>query len=134
MASLRDKLRKASEEIASISIDDAQSLLGDLNVIFVDVREVQELQSEGTIPGAIHASRGWLEFALDPISPSYNANLTPKSEVVVFCSTGLRSLLSAQTMVEMGFTKVRNLDGGFTAWRNNNGPVAAVAADKVTPQ
>jgi rhodanese-related sulfurtransferase len=133
VASLRDKLRKASEEIASISVDDAQSLLGDLNVIFVDVREVHELQREGTIPGAVHASRGWLEFTLDPISPSYNAKLTPKAELVIFCSTGMRSLLSAQTMVEMGFSKVRNLDGGFTAWRNRNGPVAAAAADKVTP-
>ena len=123
MLTLRDKLRKANQEIQSVSAEEAQQLLDSETVLFLDVREAHELQQEGTIPGAVHVSRGLLEFAIEPKSPTHNPKITRDLDVIVYCASGMRSLLSAQTLLEMGFTNVRNLDGGFTAWRNRNGPV-----------
>lgn len=130
MINLRDKLRKANAEITSISVDDAQALLGSADVLFLDVRDLHELHRDGTIPGAEHASRGSLEFAIDSTSRAYNQNIRPELEVIIFCASGMRSLLSAQTMREMGFSKVRNLDGGFTAWRNRSAPVVMIDVGK----
>ena len=128
MINLRDKLRMANAEIASISVDDAQAMLGSDDVLFLDVRDLHELHRGGTIPGAVHVSRGSLEFAIDPNSRAYNQKIRPELEVIVFCASGMRSLLSAQTMREMGFPKVKNLDGGFTAWRNRSAPVVVIEA------
>lgn len=123
MTTLRDKLRTANSEVPSISVDDAQSLLGKDGVLFLDVRNLDELQRDGTIPGAVHASRGFLEFVIDPASRAYNPKIRSDLEIVVFCASGMRSLLSAQTMRDMGYSNVKNLDGGFVAWRNRNAPV-----------
>jgi rhodanese-related sulfurtransferase len=125
--SLRDKLRRANKEVASISADEAASLHDAAKVLFLDVRELQELERDGTIPGAVHASRGFLEFAIDPQSPAHKAQLVPDADIVVFCASGMRSLLAAQTMMEMGLNKVRNLEGGFMAWRNRGGRTTSVA-------
>lgn len=129
MIRLRDKLQRANKEIASVSIDDALASHRRGNVLFVDVREMLELQREGTIPGAVHASRGSLEFAIDAQSPGHNEQLRAEAEIVVFCASGMRSLLAAQTMLEMGFLKVSNLEGGFNAWRSAGGPVVATLSN-----
>jgi rhodanese-related sulfurtransferase len=123
MISLRDRLRKAKGEIASISADDAQALLGTKNVLFLDVRDLHEVQHDGTIPGAVHVPRGSLEFAVDPTSRAYNQTIKPELDIVVFCASGMRSLLSAQTICEMGYVRIKNIDGGFVAWRNIGAPV-----------
>jgi len=124
---LRDKLQRANKEVTSISADEAASLHDAAKVLFVDVREIHELEREGTISGAVHASRGFLEFAVDPQSAAHNEQLIPDADIVVFCASGMRSLLAARTMMEMGFNRVRNLEGGFTAWRNRGGPITPVA-------
>lgn len=126
MMRLRDKLQRAGKEISSLTFDEAVSLLSAEDVVFVDVRELHELEEHGTIPGAVHASRGSLEFAIDPLSYDHNEQLARDANFVVFCASGMRSLLAAQTMLEMG-KKVRNLEGGFTTWRNGNGPITVMS-------
>lgn len=68
---VKELVAEASAEIRTVSAEEALKLKDDPNVVFVDIRDVRELQREGKIPGAFHAPRGMLEFWVDPESPYY---------------------------------------------------------------
>jgi rhodanese-related sulfurtransferase len=69
--SVKDLLAEANAEVETVSAEDARKLKDDPNVVFVDIRDIRELDHEGRIPGAFHAPRGMLEFWVDPASPYY---------------------------------------------------------------
>lgn len=116
----------ALADINTLSIEDAIERLTDEGVVFVDVRDGPELESDGKIPNAVHASRGMLEFHVDPESPYHLSDFVPGKEFVLYCSLGSRSALSAQRLQEMGVDGVTNLKGGFAAWKEAGGPVEEV--------
>lgn len=64
-------LAEANAEVETVSAQDALELKDDPNVVFVDIRDIRELNRDGRIPGAFHAPRGMLEFWIDPESPYY---------------------------------------------------------------
>jgi rhodanese-related sulfurtransferase len=66
---VKQMLAKANAEVETVSGADAINLKDDPNVVFVDIRDIRELDREGRIPGAFHAPRGMLEFWVDPDSP-----------------------------------------------------------------
>jgi len=68
---VKQMLAEANAEIETITAADAIKLKSDPNVVFVDIRDIRELDREGRIPGAFHAPRGMLEFWVDPESPYY---------------------------------------------------------------
>ncbi len=68
---VKQMLAEANAEIETVSAADAIKLRPDPNLVFVDIRDVRELDREGRIPGAFHAPRGMLEFWVDPESPYY---------------------------------------------------------------
>ena len=111
--------------ITTFSLDEARSLHGRDDVLFIDLRDVRELEREGVIPGAFHAPRGMLEFWVDPESPYHKPVFhQPGKRYVLFCAGGWRSALSAQTLQEMGLPEVGHIDGGFAAWKKAGAPVA----------
>jgi rhodanese-related sulfurtransferase len=124
----KEMIAEANAAVGSISVDDAQRLVGSPDVLFVDVREAAELQRTGKIPGAVHATRGMLEFYADPESPYHNPALDRTKQLVVSCASGGRSVLAAKTLKEMGFENVRNLTGGMNAWKEAGGPTEAHVA------
>ncbi len=77
---------EAQAEIETWSIDKCKQHLGDEEVVFVDVRDVRELWREGTIPGALHAPRGMLEFWVDPESPYAREAFQSGKRFVFFCA------------------------------------------------
>jgi molybdopterin/thiamine biosynthesis adenylyltransferase/rhodanese-related sulfurtransferase len=77
----------------------------------IDVREADE-HAQGTIPGAVHIPRGFLEIRIEAAVPD---RATP---VVVYCAGGTRSLFAARSLAELGYTDVRSLAGGFTGWKS----------------
>ncbi|MBM3338906.1 MAG: rhodanese-like domain-containing protein [Betaproteobacteria bacterium] len=90
----------------------------DISLQLVDIRDVRELEREGSIPGALHAPRGMLEFWVDPESPYFKSIFADEDkEFVLFCGGGWRSALAAKTLQDMGMTKIAHMDGGFTAWK-----------------
>lgn len=117
-----DFVEEARREVPSIDVEEAAQMLHRDDVVFVDVRETTEYQ-QGTIPGAVHVPRGLLEWYADPTLPVHRSELSPEKTLVVFCAAGGRSLLAAKTLREMGYPKVVNLEGGFTAWREAGKPV-----------
>ena len=115
------------------SVDEACALHGRDDVLFVDLRDVRELEHEGVIPGAVHAPRGLLEFWVDPESPYHRPVFSQGKRLLLFCAMGWRSALAARTLQEMGLDNVSHLEGGFIAWRAAGAPVAEKPAKPKTP-
>lgn len=113
----------AEQEIETLSIDAALAAKDDPEVLFVDLRDVRELQRDGKIPGAKHCPRGLLEFWVDPESPYFDADFGSGKKLVFFCAIGWRSALAAQTVQRMGLERVAHIGGGFTAWKEAGGPI-----------
>jgi rhodanese-related sulfurtransferase len=118
---------EASAAIETISVADAMQDLHKEGVVFIDVRDLPELERDGKIPGAVHASRGWLEFYADPHSPVHMAVFASGQQLVVYCASGPRSALATQRLQEMGLHRVAQLSGGLKAWKAANGPIEAVS-------
>lgn len=121
----KDYLAEANARVETCSVQDALRLHGREDWIFVDVRDAAELATEGKIPQAVHASRGLLEFRIDPASPMHDPALAPaeNKRFVFYCGTGGRSALAAERAMEMGLGEVISMAGGFNAWKAAGGPV-----------
>ncbi len=119
----------AMARIRTLSVDEAEAKLADASVLFVDLRDLRELEREGVVPGAFHATRGMLEFWVDPTSPYYKPVFGEGKELVLFCGGGWRSALATDTLQQMGFTadEVCHIDGGFAAWKAAGKPTATKA-------
>ena len=113
----KQMLAEANTVIESVSVQDLDYLTDDADVVLVDVLETVERESDGAIPGSIHGSRGMLEFKADPESPTYEAALDPQNRLILYSGTGGRSVLAAMSLLNMGFSDVSTLAGGYEAWR-----------------
>jgi rhodanese-related sulfurtransferase len=114
---LKEMLSAARTHITEITPAQAQSLMSKGGTVFVDVRTDAEWAG-GHLPGATHLDRGKLEFDVEKAIPD---KATP---MVVYCKSGDRGALSAQTLTEMGYTHVVNMAGGFMAWEKAGYEVA----------
>ena len=121
-------IARAMAEIETVPLAKAQVLLGDPDTVFVDIRDVRELEREGMIPDAMHAPRGMLEFWVDPESPYYKPIFGEGKHLVLYCASAWRSALAAETLQKMGVPRVSHLEGGFTAWKKAQLPTV----DKAT--
>ncbi len=121
----KDYLAEANAHVETCSVQDALRLHGRDEWTFVDVRDAGELEKEGKIPKAVHASRGLLEFRIDPTSPMHDPAFAPdpKKRFVFYCGTGGRSALAAHRAIEMGLGEVISMAGGFNAWKAADGPI-----------
>ena len=123
----RQMVDEAKARVTTLPIDEARKRLGEDGVVFVDLRDVRELEREGAIPGAFHCPRGMLEFWLDPESPYHKPVFATGKSFVFFCNGAWRSALAADTAQQMGLENVSEMDGGFTAWKAAGHPVEARA-------
>lgn len=119
----RQLIDEASAVIETIRTRDAIALCGDPDVVFVDLRDIRELEREGMIPGAFHAPRGMLEFWVDPSSPYFKEIFGSGKRFIFYCQSGWRSALATRTVQEMGMSPVAHVEGGFRAWKDAGGPV-----------
>ena len=130
---IKTLIAEAEKKTRGISADAAQAKLGDPNTVFVDIRDVRELEREGMIPGAFHAPRGMLEFWVDPDSPYYKPLFTEDKTFILYCAADWRGVLSAATLTEMGLPNVLHLEGGFSEWKKAGGPSAEKPAHRDKP-
>lgn len=117
-------LAEAQSQIETLPQDQALALLNDPSVVFIDIRDVRELQREGMIPGALHAPRGMLEFWVDPESPYHKPIFTSDKRFILYCASAWRSALATAQLVRMGLPRVCHLENGFSAWKTAGQPVA----------
>ena len=92
----------------------------------IDIRSERQVRADGAIPGAVWIERNVLEWRLDPTS-AHRHPAAPRHEdqVIVVCDEGYASSLAAATLLDLGFARATDLDGGFQAWRAAGLPVVA---------
>lgn len=122
MKTVQQMVMEANAQVPAISPQDAKSLLGRADVVFLDVREPAEVAASGKVPGAIAIPRGLVEFRADPSSPLHDAAFDRAKTIVAYCASGGRSALVLKTLKDMGYSSVRNL-GGFKGWVDAGGEV-----------
>ena len=121
--SAKDLVADASREVETLSGADALKLVDQPGVVFVDVREGEELRKTGKLKGAVHVPRGFLEFQADPTSPTHKPELVGNKKLVLYCGSGNRSALGAQTLKSMGIANVAHVAGGFPALQQAGGDI-----------
>ena len=122
---------EAMAQVTTYSVAQVRARLSEPNVQIVDIRDVRELEREGTVPGALLAPRGMLEFWVDPDSPYFKPVFADESkEFILFCGAGWRSALATKTLMDMGMRNVAHIDGGFGAWKKAEAPMVTLEQHK----
>lgn len=113
----------AKSRIENLTPDQVESEMESGDVVLIDIREANELEQNGRIPGAVHAPRGMLEFYADPATPYHRSEFDPGKRIILSCASGGRSALAADTLQSMGYSRVAHMDGGLNAWKEGGKPV-----------
>ena len=113
-------LAAANAAVPRITPAEARDLMATTDVLVVDVRDAPEVEQTGKVAGAVHVSRGMLEFRADPDSPYHDARFRRDRPVLVYCASGGRSALAGQALLAMGYADVRNL-GSVKDWMAGGG-------------
>jgi rhodanese-related sulfurtransferase len=122
---IKQLISEAEKRTTGISVADARKRHGDPDTVFVDLRDVRELERDGMIPGAFHAPRGMLEFWVDPESPYYKPVFAEGKTFILYCQADWRGTLAAATLADMGMRNVLHLEGGYGSWKKAGGPSGA---------
>jgi rhodanese-related sulfurtransferase len=120
--SVKQMMEAANAAVPRIMPAQAQEMMAKGNTLVVDVRDTPEVEKSGKVAGAVHVSRGMLEFRADPESPYHDKNFAKDKTVIVYCASGGRSALSGKTLKDMGYAQVYNL-GAFKDWAESGGAV-----------
>lgn len=118
MKTAHDLVALAKSQIKEVSVTDATKAIQDSDIL-LDVREADEYAS-GHIPGAVHISRGLLEFRLSSSPELASRDL----KIVLYCKTSGRAALAAKSLHDMGYLNVESISGGFDAWVAAGNPIA----------
>jgi len=105
---LMDEARNEIKEISAQETDELLKKNG--KYLLLDVREKDEYR-EGHLEGALSLPRGFLEIKIESAVPDKS---TP---ILAYCAGGVRSLLAANALKEMGYQNVISMSGGYTAWK-----------------
>ena len=119
---VKDMLAAAHAAVPKIEYEEAKALLDSGAALLVDVRDGGEVEASGKAEGALHVSRGMLEFKADPESPFHDEAFAKDKTVILYCASGGRSALAGKVLQDLGFTDVRNL-GGFPDWAEAGGAI-----------
>src|SRR5437764_5559339 len=120
MKTLKDMLTEARQVVPEEGpAEVARRLAEGDKVVVIDVRDPDEFR-DGHLEAATNISRGFLEFRVG------TAVSDPSTPVVLYCQTGLRSMLAAKALKELGYQHVINPQGGF---QKSTTPVLPVAKD-----
>ncbi len=113
VASFRDLLSEVKRSIREV--DPAGAEAAGESATFLDVREADEY-AQGTIPGAMHIPRGYVELQVEGRIPDKDRQL------VVYCAGGTRSALAVKALQDLGYSDVVSMAGGFNKWKDEGRP------------
>ena len=111
-SSVKEMLAAANAAVPRLSPADARAQLAKGGALVLDVRDGPEVQASGKLKGAVHVSRGMVEFRADPESPAHNPAFQKDKPVLVYCASGGRSALVGHLLQQFGYKNVSNI-GGF---------------------
>jgi rhodanese-related sulfurtransferase len=113
--SVKQMLEAANASVPKITSDEAADMIRSGNTLVLDVRDAPEVAASGRIAGAVHVSRGMLEFRADPESPYHDKAFDKSKTIILYCASGGRSALAGKVLKDLGYEKVYNV-GGFKDW------------------
>ncbi len=119
---VKQMLEAANAAVPKITPAQAKELIAKGDALVVDVRDAPEVQASGKVAGAVHVSRGMLEFRADPDLPSHDKNFSKDKTVILYCGSGGRAALAGKMLKDLGYERVLNL-GGFKDWADSGGAV-----------
>ena len=126
LKTVKQMVAEARERTRSLSAEEVAAEIQSGNALLVDLREDDERFREGAIPSSMHVLRGMIELSADPTSPLHREEFDPERRVIVYCSSGSRSALAADTLQGMGYEDVAHLEGGMMAWKEDKRAVEEV--------
>jgi len=112
---VKQMLEAANAAVPRITPPQAREMMAKGNALVIDVRDAPEVEKSGKVRGAVHVSRGMLEFRADPETPYHDKNFTKDKVLILYCASGGRSALAGKVLKEMGYSQVYNL-GAFKDW------------------
>jgi rhodanese-related sulfurtransferase len=121
-SNVKQMMEAANAAVPKITPAEARAMIGKGNTLVVDVRDAPEVEKSGKIAGAVHVSRGMLEFRADPDSPYHDENFAKDKTLILYCASGGRSALAAKTLKDMGYSQVYNV-GAFKDWAESGGAI-----------
>jgi molybdopterin/thiamine biosynthesis adenylyltransferase/rhodanese-related sulfurtransferase len=111
MKTYRDLVSDAKKAVPEVSVEDVRDrLAGGQPMVLIDVRDPDEYR-EGFVDGAVPISRGFLEFKVQDAYPD------PETPLVLYCLSGLRSLLAGKALHDLGYRNVASMAGGIRRWK-----------------
>ena len=119
--SVKQMMEEANAVVPKITPAEARAMIAKGNTLVVDVREAQEVQTSGKVAGAVHHSRGMLEFRADADTPYHDKNFSKEKTIILYCASGGRAALAGKVLKDMGYGQVYNM-GGFKDWAESGGP------------
>ena len=119
---VKQMLDAANAAVPRITPLQAREMMAKGNALVIDVRDAPEVEKSGKVRGAVHVSRGMLEFRADPETPFHDKNFTKDKVLILYCASGGRSALAGKVLKEMGYSQVYNL-GAFKDWTESGGAV-----------
>lgn len=119
---VKQMMEAANAVVPKITPAQAKEMIAKGNALVVDVRDAPEVETSGKIAGAIHVSRGMLEFRADPGTPYHDKSFSKDKAIIVYCASGGRSALSGKVLKDMGYANVCNL-GAFKDWVDSGGKI-----------
>jgi len=122
VTSVKQLLEAANAVVPKVTPAQAREMMAKGNTLVVDVRDAPELEKSGKVAGAVHHSRGMLEFRADPESPYYDKSFARDKTIIVYCASGGRSALAGKVLKYMGYSQVYNM-GAFKDWAESGGSV-----------
>ena len=120
--SVKQLMEAANAVVPKITPAQAQEMITKGKALVLDVRDAPELEKSGKVVGAVHHSRGMLEFRADPESPFFDKNFAKEKTIIVYCASGGRAALAGKVLKDMGYGQVYNL-GAFKDWAENGGAI-----------
>jgi rhodanese-related sulfurtransferase len=120
--SVKQLLEAANAAVPRLTPAQAKEMMAKANTLVVDVRDAPEVEQSGKVAGAVHVSRGMLEFRADPESPYYDKNFSKEKTLILYCASGGRSALSGKVLKDLGYANVYNL-GAFKDWAGSGGAI-----------
>lgn len=121
---MKDLVADANTRVETISPDEADTMAAGGGLI-LDVREPGELETVGSIAGALNVPRGILETRADSSLDTAEAGLVDRrgsAPILVLCAAGGRAALAADTLRDMGYD-AKVIQGGIAGWKSAGLPV-----------
>lgn len=109
-------IKVSKEVVDQINVTQLDEIIFKGNFNLIDVRNPEDIEARGAIPGAINIPYETIDHAIDKNSHDYHAVFDSSKPFLFCCTGGVMSYLAAMKAKESGINEVYNLEGGHSAW------------------